>query len=137
MQTTDSIKDKVLKHPGATRHHTAMPSFNPPPKYGLVVVAWANARLKQFSSSSPPSAAAKQQLPPDGLGAPAMVLGQVVEAVRGSPLEQLLSSNANASPSLNMGIVLRAAKHELRASDIKLPPSVTANALVSGDAVST
>ena len=74
-----------------------MPSFNPPPKYGLVVVAWANARLKQLSSSSPPSAAAKQQLPPDGLGAPAMVLGQVVEAVRGSPLEQLLSSNANAS----------------------------------------
>ena len=152
----------------------------PPPKYGLVVVAWANARLKEVcaadsaspsrpsSSPVPAPAAAVLRLPADGLGAPAAVLARVVEAVRGAPLEQLLSSNPNASPSLNMGIVLRAAKQELQrgalgrrrrketphenaasaaasavlggrteSASTKLPASVTANALVAGDAAST
>ena len=68
--------------------------------------------------------------------APAELLAKVVEELRGAPLGKLLSTNPKSSPSLNMGIVLRAAKQELRGSDIRFPASVTPSGLVAGDAES-
>jgi hypothetical protein len=56
------------------------------------------------------------------------------QAVKGGPLGINLSANASANPSLNFGIVLRAAKAELKRFDLdRLPRTCTSSVLATGD----
>lgn len=53
--------------------------------------------------------------------------------MKGEPLDIKLSANPSANPSLNYGIVLRAAKAELKLFDLPLPRTCTSSVLATGD----